>query len=140
MLISRKTFRVEWGDCDPANIVFYPQYLKWFDACTSYLFENAGLPLSALFKEHGIIGIPIVDLKVKFTLPSKFGDELLAESNVVEWRKSSFLIQHRFLKGDTLAVDGIETRVWTAADADGRMKARPIPQEIVKRFSREVLR
>jgi hypothetical protein len=58
----------------------------------------------------------------------------------VEWRKSSFLIQHRFLKGESLAVDGIETRVWTGADAGGRMKARPIPQEIVKRFSREVLR
>ena len=80
MFVSRKSFKVEWGDCDPADIVFYPQYLKWFDACTSSLFENAGLPLRALFKELGIVGIPIVDLKVKFMVPSGFGAELPAVS------------------------------------------------------------
>ena len=106
MFISHERFRIEWGDCDPANIVFYPQYLKWFDACTSSLFKNAGLPLPALFKDQGIIGIPIVDLKVKFMVPSGFGEELLAESQIMEWRKSSFLVQHRFLKDEVvLAVE-----------------------------------
>src|SRR5450631_3898284 len=41
MLVSEKRFLVEWGDCDPANIVFYPRYLKWFDACTTGLFAAA---------------------------------------------------------------------------------------------------
>ncbi len=137
MFISHEHFRVEWGDCDPANIVFYPQYLKWFDACTSSLFKNAGLPLPALFKEHGIIGIPIVDLKAKFMVPSRFGDELLAESQIVEWRESSFLVQHRFLKDTVLAVEGVETRVWTGIDPDnaGRMKSRPVPKQIMERLS-----
>lgn len=138
MFISHKRFRVEWGDCDPANIVFYPQYLKWFDACTSSLFKNAGLPLRTLFKEQGIIGIPIVDLKVRFIVPSGFGDELLAESQIMEWRKSSFLVQHRFLKGTVLAVEGVETRVWTGIDPANpdRMKSQPVPREIVEKFSR----
>jgi 4-hydroxybenzoyl-CoA thioesterase len=137
MFISKMRFRVEWGDCDPADIVFYPQYLKWFDACTTSLFENAGLSLPALFKEHGIIGIPVVDLKVRFIVPSGFGDELVAESKVLEWRRSSFLIQHRLLKGEVLAVEGVETRVWTGIDPDnpGRMKSRPVPREIIQRFS-----
>lgn len=138
MFISHEHFRVEWGDCDPANIVFYPQYLKWFDACTSSLFKNAGLPLATLFKEHGIIGIPIVDLKVKFIVPSGFGDELLAESQIVEWRKSSFVVQHRFLKNKVLAVEGIETRVWTGIDPANpeRMKSQSVPREIVERLSK----
>ncbi len=139
MFISHERFRIEWGDCDPANIVFYPQYLKWFDACTSSLFKNAGLPLPALFKDQGIIGIPIVDLKVKFMVPSGFGEELLAESQIMEWRKSSFLVQHRFLKDEVvLAVEGIETRVWTGIDPANpdRMKSQPVPREIVEKFSR----
>lgn len=138
MFISHERFRIEWGDCDPANIVFYPQYLKWFDACTSSLFKNAGLPLPALFKDQGIIGIPIVDLKVKFMVPSGFGDELLAESQIMEWRKSSFLVQHRFLKDEVvLAVEGIETRVWTGIDPANpeRMKSQPVPREIIERLS-----
>ncbi|MGH9511228.1 MAG: acyl-CoA thioesterase [Terriglobales bacterium] len=138
MFVSHERFRVEWGDCDPAKIVFYPQYLKWFDNCTSSLFENAGLPLHALFKEYGIIGIPIVDLKVKFILPSGFGDELHSESSILEWRKSSFLIRHWFLKGEVLAVEGVETRVWTGADPANpeRMKSRPVPREVVERLSK----
>lgn len=32
MLINRRTIRIEWGDCDPAGIVFYPRYFEWFDA------------------------------------------------------------------------------------------------------------
>ncbi len=138
MFISKQRFRVEWGDCDPADIVFYPQYLRWFDACTTSLFENAGLPLPALFKEQGIVGIPIVDLKVKFIVPSSFGDELLAESTILEWRKSSFLVQHRFLKGEVLAVEGVETRVWTGIDPANqqRLRSRPVPKLVVERLSK----
>jgi 4-hydroxybenzoyl-CoA thioesterase len=137
MFVSQKRFRVEWGDCDPANIVFYPQYLKWFDACTSSLFGSAGLPLVTLFKQQKIVGIPIVDLKVRFIVPSGFGDELVAESKVLEWRKSSFLIQHQFSKSGTLAVEGVETRVWTGVDPNnpGRLKSRAIPREVVERLS-----
>jgi 4-hydroxybenzoyl-CoA thioesterase len=137
MFISQKRFRVEWGDCDPADIVFYPQYLKWFDACTSGLFENVGMPLPALFKGQGIIGIPIVDLKVRFIVPSGFGDELVADSKVLEWRRSSFLIQHQFFKVGALAVEGVETRVWTGINPGdpNRMKSRPVPKEVVEKFS-----
>ena len=137
MFVSRKTLRVDWGDCDPAGIVFYPQYLKWFDGCTSSMFENVGLALPGLFKQHGIIGIPVVDLKVRFIIPSSFGDELLVESKVREWRRSSFVIQHQFFKGDSLAVAGMETRVWTGVDpvVPDRMKSRPVPAEIIERFS-----
>ena len=45
MVISRRRIRVDWGHCDPAGIVFYPNYFRWFDQCTSALFESAGLPL-----------------------------------------------------------------------------------------------
>jgi 4-hydroxybenzoyl-CoA thioesterase len=137
MLESEKRFLVEWGDCDPAGIVFYPRYLEWFDACTTGLFATAGIPISTLFKAHGVIGAPLVDLKARFLVPSMFGDELLVRSGVQELRRSSFLIRHQFFKGETLAVEGIETRVWTGADpsSPGRMKSRPLPAEVIERFS-----
>jgi 4-hydroxybenzoyl-CoA thioesterase len=137
MLVSEKRFLVEWGHCDPANIVFYPRYVEWFDACTTGLFAEAGMPTPALFKAHGVIGVPLVDLKVRFLVPSTFGDELLARSSVLEWGRSSFLIRHQFFKVDVLAVEGIETRVWTGPDPSnpGRMKSRPIPPEVIKSLS-----
>ena len=137
MLVSEKRFLVGWGQCDPAGIVFYPRYLEWFDVCTTALFSEAGVPTHKLFKAHGVVGIPLVDVKVRFLVPSAFGDELVARSSVLEWRKSSFLIRHQFFKADVLAVEGVETRVWTGLDPDNpvRMKSRPIPREIIDRFS-----
>jgi 4-hydroxybenzoyl-CoA thioesterase len=129
--------KVQWGDCDPAGIVFFPNYLKWFDECTSELFASAGLPLPTLFRSQDIIGIPIVDVRASFKVSAAFGDELLAKSWVAEWRRSSFVVQHHFYKQDALAVEGFVTRVWTGADAGGKngMKSRPVPREIIERLS-----
>jgi 4-hydroxybenzoyl-CoA thioesterase len=133
MLVSRKKLLVEWGHCDPAGIVFFPQYLAWFDDCTTALFLDAGMPIQTLFKQHGVIGFPIVDLRARFILPSKFGDELLAESTVTKFGKSSFVVRHHILKAGALAVEGFATRVWTAPDLHdaSKMKSRALPKEVI---------
>jgi 4-hydroxybenzoyl-CoA thioesterase len=58
MFVNRIRIRVEFGDCDPANIVFFANHFRWFDQCISALFRAAGLPLGELFKSHGVVGIP----------------------------------------------------------------------------------
>ena len=80
MFVSEKKLLVEWGHCDAAGIVFYPNYLAWFDDCTTALFANAGMPIRAFFGRRGSSGVPLVDVRVKFIVPSTFGDELRAES------------------------------------------------------------
>ena len=45
MFVNRVKIRVEFGDCDPANIVYFATYFRWFDRCTSALFRAAGIPL-----------------------------------------------------------------------------------------------
>jgi 4-hydroxybenzoyl-CoA thioesterase len=137
MFVNEREIAVEWGHCDPAGIVFYPNYLAWFDDCTSALFNAAGLPTNVLFKAHGIVGVPLVDLKVRFLVPSTFNEKLRARSSVLEWKKTSFLIQHQFFKGEVLAVEGVETRVWTGHDPQNpeRLKSRPIPAEVIERLS-----
>ena len=41
MLVNTRIVRIEWGDCDPAGIVYSPRYMAIFDACTSALIERA---------------------------------------------------------------------------------------------------
>lgn len=138
MLTNKKRWVVEWGDCDPADIVFYPRYLQWFDACTTALFKSAGLPIEELFKNFGVIGIPLVDVKARFVVPSTFGDELVAESSVTEFRRSSFVLRHQIFRNGVLAVEGFETRVWTGRDPEdpARMKAQALPKEVIERLSK----
>ena len=84
MLINRRTIRIEWGDCDPAGIVFYPRYFEWFDACTLALFQAAGFLRGDLVTRQGI-AIPMVDMKSRFMIPSAFGEEITVETTVTRF-------------------------------------------------------
>jgi len=133
LLVNRRTLRIEWGQCDPAGIVFYPQYLIIFDTSTGWLFERTGLTPSAMRRKYGIVGMPIVEVGAKFILPCRFDDEIVAESEVGEWGRSSFTVRHRILKAGALALDGFEKRVWAAPHPEqpGAIKAQAVPAEII---------
>ncbi len=137
MLINRHNLHIEWGDCDAAGIVFYPRYFAWFDAATFHLFARTGLTMRALWEKHGSVGTPLVDASARFIIPSRWGDDLVAESCVSQWGESSFTVQHRLLKDGKLAVEGIEKRVWVVPHPTekGRIKGAPIPREIVVALS-----
>jgi 4-hydroxybenzoyl-CoA thioesterase len=135
--VNRREVRIEWGDCDPANIVFYPRYFAFFDASTAYLFEAVGLPKAQMVKTYDIVGIPIVDTSAKFYIPSRFGDRVVIETYVKEWRRSSFSVSHTLLRGDEIAIQAQEVRVWAGRDPDRPegIRARAIPQEVIGRFA-----
>jgi 4-hydroxybenzoyl-CoA thioesterase len=136
LLTNTRIISVEWGDCDPAGIVWYPRYFEWFDASTAALFAAAGVSNTVMHKTWRIVGIPMVDTRAKFFVPSKFEDRLTVDSTVLEFRRSSFDVRHRMLKDGVLAVEGFETRVWTVRDSvdSERLKSAPIPAEVIELF------
>ena len=136
MLTNRRSIAVEWGHCDAAGIVFFPRYFEWFDACTAALFEAAGIPKRGLIETFGIAGVPVVETRARFHRPSSFGDTVVVESRVTRWGTSSFDVEHRLLHGETLAVEGFETRVWALRAGDGyALKSAPIPADVIRRFA-----
>ncbi len=140
MLSNTRTLRIEWGHCDPAGIVFYPRYFEMFDAATAGLFERAcGMTKYQMLKTYSSAGIPLVETRAKFLLPTRFGDDVTLESTVTELRRSSFSIRHRLSKAGELAVEGNETRVWTGFDPEhpGRIKSQPIPEDLAARLKGE---
>jgi 4-hydroxybenzoyl-CoA thioesterase len=136
VLTNSRKVRIQWGDCDPMGIVFFPRYFEIFDDCTSMLFERAlGMTKFELMQHERFSGFPLVDIRARFLIPSRFGDDVVIESGVTEFRRSSFDVQHRLLKAGELAVECLETRVWTYTGADGRIKGVPLPEEIRAKFA-----
>ncbi|MGK2226409.1 acyl-CoA thioesterase [Devosia sp.] len=139
MLINTRQVEIEFGDCDPAGIVFYPNYFRMFDASTAYLFEAAlGIKKIAWVKKYGIVGIAMVDTGAKFSKPSRFGDVVTIETSITELRRSSFVVGHKLFNEGELAIEAHEVRVWTGHDPDnaGRIKSLPIPQDVIDALSR----
>jgi 4-hydroxybenzoyl-CoA thioesterase len=138
MLTNRREIQIEWGDCDPLGIVFFPRYFEYFDACTNALFRRAlGIAKAEMLKRYEIAGIPLVQASCNFFAPSSFGDVVVVESCVTNWGTSSFALQHKLFRGETLAVEGLEKRVWTVrvAGYGSKPKSQPIPQELIGKFS-----
>jgi 4-hydroxybenzoyl-CoA thioesterase len=141
MLVNRHAVTIEWADCDPAGIVYYPRYFEMFDGATNALFEAAGWKKRDLIGEFDIVGYPMVDTRAKFTLPSTFGDDIVIETRVAALRNSSFDIEHKVFKlaegGEQLAIEAWETRVWVGRHPGDpkRLKSQPIPRRVVARLS-----
>ena len=136
LFVNRRVVRIEWGDCDPAGIVWYPRYFEMFDASTAHLFEAAGFPKQEVRRRFGIVGWPMLDTRAKFAIPSKFGDDITIESSIATFGRSSFDVEHRVLRGQDLAIEAWEKRVWVGPHPDDpeRIKSAPIPQEVIDRF------
>ncbi|MBI4984974.1 MAG: acyl-CoA thioesterase [Rhodocyclales bacterium] len=125
--------RVAFSDCDPAQIVFYGNYFKWFDTACFEFFWSCGVPAwRELNESRGIIGAPLVNAAAKFMNSATYGDHIAVETTITEWRGKSFVMRHVIRRGDTVLVEGEETRIFAIKDPDHpeRIKAIPIPPDI----------
>ena len=96
MASNARTVRIEWGDCDPAGIVFYPRYFAMFDHSTTLMIERTlGMSKHQLQETHGFVGYPVVETRSRFLQPSRFGDDVVIETSLTAVRRSSFDITHR---------------------------------------------
>jgi 4-hydroxybenzoyl-CoA thioesterase len=130
-LTASREVEIEFGDCDPAGIVFYPNYFRFFDAATAgLLFQALGSRKIEWTARFGIVGIPMVDTGAKFLRPSRFGDLVRIETTVTAIGRSSFEVAHRLFNAGELAVEAHEKRVWAGRADDGGLRARTIPNEV----------
>jgi 4-hydroxybenzoyl-CoA thioesterase len=131
---NTRSVRIEWGDCDPAGIIYYPNYFRIFDASTAMLFEAAlGMTKFEMFKNLEFTGWPLVRTQARFVKPTRFGDDVEVVSSI-KFGRSSFDIEHKLsLKGE-LCAECFEKRVWTVRDAQGHLKSHPVPEAVLAKF------
>ena len=137
MQVYTRNARIEWGDCDPAGIVFFPRYFAMFDSCTTGLFSQVlGMSKFQFLRHYQFAGYPMVDTRARFVKPTKFGDDVVIETKVTAFRRSSFDVQHRLSLGGELCVECSDTRVWVErlADDPDKVRSKPIPQDVIAKF------
>jgi len=134
--MSKSTFydiQVQFGDCDPAGIVFFPNFSKWMDAASLHFFMANGVPpWRELVKTTGIVGTPLLEINTRFMVPATYGETLLIETTVEAWRDKVFIQKHVVRRGDTVLCEGFETRAFVVHPPENpdRIKAIPVPEDI----------
>jgi 4-hydroxybenzoyl-CoA thioesterase len=127
------TVEVEFGDCDPARIVWFPNFFRWIDAASRNFFAECGVPTwTQPERTMGLIGTPLVDTQASFVKTASYGDVLQIHTSIPEWRTKSFVQRHRVMRGEELIMKCDEVRIF-AASLEGPspgIRAVAIPEEI----------
>lgn len=127
------TVNVQFGDCDPGGIVFFPNFSRWMDAASLMFFMQCGVqPWRILERERGIVGTPLLEINTKFMKTVTYGETIVISTHVEEWRAKVFIQVHRVTRGDELVCEGREVRAFVKRDADTpeRLRAIPVPDDI----------
>ncbi|MDX3894616.1 thioesterase family protein [Pusillimonas sp.] len=124
--------RLHWSECDPAGIIFFPNYTRWMTDGLSEFLLSLGIDPNAPRDDGARGGLPIVQLSMQFFEAPPLHVMVRHEIRVEKVGKKSLTLAHRFWQDQSLLAEANETRVW-AAHSVGRessIQARPIPDSV----------
>ena len=84
--------QVQWGDCDPAGIIFYPTYFRWMDAACWSMFAAVGYGAKRMRAED--LAMPLVSADCQFLYPAEQGDRCEVRSRILGFGGKSFVVGH----------------------------------------------
>jgi 4-hydroxybenzoyl-CoA thioesterase len=131
--ITTHSVTVQFGDCDPGGIVFFPNFSRWMDAASLMFFTQCGVPpWRTLEKERGIVGTPLLEINTKFHKSVTYGETIVISTEVQTWGRVAFTQVHRVTRGDDLVCEGREVRAFVKRDEHDpeRLRAIPVPEDI----------
>jgi 4-hydroxybenzoyl-CoA thioesterase len=95
---------IRFAHCDPAGIVFYPQYLVMFNGLVEdWITDGLGIPYPELIGSRRI-GLPTVSLHCEFKAVSRMGDDVTLGLQVEAIGNRSLTLQLDCVSGDEVRV------------------------------------
>jgi acyl-CoA thioester hydrolase len=116
--------RVIFGDTDQMGVVYYANYLRFFEASRAAYLRSFGKSYKDL--EAWGVALPVVEAHCKYRRPSHYEDLLLIDVDVGELRGASMRFDYVVRRGDDVIADG-----WTRHAVIGPGgKPRALPDEL----------
>ena len=84
--------RIYYEDTDCGGVVYYANYLKYFERARTQYLEERGLSVAGLMKEDTVF--VVVHAEVDYRSPARYGDILVIETVVSEMKAASFTFLH----------------------------------------------
>ena len=123
--------RVYWEDTDAGGIVFYANYLKFFERARTEWLRALGIGQHALREETGGMFV-VSETTVKYHRPAQLDDQLRVTATLAEGGRASLVIAQQAWCGDTLLCEGTIRIGWVDA---ALMKPARIPTSVLERLT-----
>ena len=119
-------FIISFGDCDPAGIVYYPNFYRWMDATFHGFLRARSIGHTALCRQFDAIGLGLMETGMRFRAPGQDGDLLVFAIDAIDWSERSYRLSYSARVGARVLAEGFETRGLFRQDAEGRLRAAPV--------------
>jgi acyl-CoA thioester hydrolase len=119
--------RVYWEDTDAGGIVFYANYLKFFERARTEWLRSLGISQQKLRDETGGIFV-VSETQLKFLGPARLDDELLVTASLLAAGRVSMTISQQVLKAGAVLCEGSIRIGWVNAI---RMQPERIPLTVL---------
>jgi 4-hydroxybenzoyl-CoA thioesterase len=122
-----RPLRIRFAHCDPAGIVFFPQYLVMVNTLVEdWVTEGLSVPYAQLLGVRRT-GMPTVSLQCEFTAISRMGDEVMLGLSVERLGGSSLSLAVGCRAGDEQRMSVRQVLVFTSLDTH---RAVPVPADL----------
>lgn len=131
--------RLQWSECDPAGIIFFPHYAIWMVEGLNEMFLSLGIDPHAIVDDQNRHGLPSVQLSMQFYKAPKLHETVIHEIRIEKIGDTSITVGHRFYLGDTLCMEAVETRVWSTYSLTypSTLNSLSVPDEVRALLSNE---
>ena len=131
--------RIYWEDTDAGGIVFYANYLRFFERARTEWLRSFGLSQQVLREQTGGMFV-VTDVRLRYLQPARLDDQLLVTANLQEKGRASLTIGQQALlnrehmnPSDTVLLNEATVRIgWVDA---ATMRPSRIPATILERIA-----
>ena len=120
--------RVYWEDTDAGGIVFYANYLKFFERARTEWLRSLGIEQHRLKETTGRMFV-VAETNVRYLRPARLDDELTVTASLQQSGGASMTVWQQVFLKNTLLCEGTIRIGWVDADS---MQAARIPQNIIE--------
>ncbi|TRZ97938.1 MAG: acyl-CoA thioesterase [Deltaproteobacteria bacterium] len=109
------TVRVIFGDTDAAGIVYYGNYLRWFEVGRAELMRRKGF-LYHVMMERGVL-LPVIEVSARYHASARYDDVLRIHSEILDIRGVRLTFGYRIEREDGASlVTGHTVHAFTGRD------------------------
>ncbi len=124
------SLRVIYGDTDQMGVVYYANYLRYFEAGRNEFIRARGLRYRD-FEERFGLRLPVAEAQVSYRVPARYDDLLTVETSLAEVKRASARFGYRIVRDGEVLATGHTTHA--CVDLEGRI--RRLPQDLLERLS-----
>ncbi|MBL7072429.1 MAG: acyl-CoA thioesterase [Candidatus Omnitrophica bacterium] len=130
MMESTTEFRVRYAETDQMGVVYYANYLIWFEVARTEFFRERGVEYKKLEDEENIY-LPVVESYCRYKSPLKYDDVVTVHTKFASAGASRIMFEYSVSSGDKVNAIG-----WTKhAFIDAQGKPVKVPSKVRKMFS-----